>query len=285
MSGATNYREEGRGFVAGPNSTTPTGHISQIREGPMKGPTSRWDAFKDTLSKYALLVYAIVLGIGEILRAVFQGSEPWGRVAIIAVAGFALLLLVLLLQRVDNINEKLTLKITYYSAHDKHERAKLFNESKKIIEKAEEEILALNSFIEERPRPDEDLEPRKRYFEALKKQRQRVRYCRVLQIPEKKEVRGFFDEESYMEHFRWMVQERDQQREKPEETSDRKKRIELWRVPPKYPSTFLIIDASYILWPLYEEQGGGLCQMRGEFIIHDPGGRIIADFMKWFENA
>lgn len=189
---------------------------------------------------------------------------------------------------VDQINELyrgMSPRVSYFAIDDRRGRDKMFEDIKTIIREAKEEILALNSFAEEWPHDKETPKHRESYFQTLIDVSRRVPYVRIVQIDENKSIRDLFAD-SYIKHFKAMVKERKR----------RGKDIQLLRVPPKYPSTFLIIDGKYLIWQLTEiipsEAYSGSPQehskkkrfrVRGIVIVHDPLKYFIKNFIDTFK--
>jgi len=217
-------------------------------------------------------------------------ATGWPYITLIA-AGFVLLIVVAIaaFNSASAIHDLQAIapRFSYYSVHGKLGRAVLYEEAQKIVKAAEREILLLNWSAEETSEKHVK-ESRDKYFSLLEDKSERLIYSRVIQSRsywsggESKSI-GESYEESYVAHFRAMLD-----RQKAQRGRDRHK-TELLVVPPTIPSTFLIADDNYLVWQLNEvrnpQPGVTHWQIRGAIVIYDPGGEIIREFRATFERA
>lgn len=195
-------------------------------------------------------------------------------------------------QKIEELYRGIAPRVTYFAVDERRGdgRNRLLDETRSIVCQAKNEILALNSFAEERSHPDEKPGHRAAYFKSLLDASARVPYKRILQLDPEQRLSDVFDE-TYLAHFKAMLDARDSRSGTPDAPS-----IELIRVPPKFPSTFLVVDEEYLIWQLNELSSlpaGSLnpppkkrrFRMRGVVVVHDPAKIFIKNFINTFAKA
>jgi hypothetical protein len=201
--------------------------------------------------------------------------------------------------KIDKVHEKVDIKFAYFPMEEGYKSDSLFRESERVIRLAKTEILALNSYAEESPPHPHTMleEQRVRYFRALEEMsaEPNMRYVRIIQIENDQRIPQRFHQ-SYINHFQNMIEQRERSNKHRKVTS----RIELKRIEPKFPATFVIIDKIYLLWQLNEidsqidirDSSRGKrtpkserIRMRGVVIVYDPRGQFIPDFLDTFLRA
>jgi hypothetical protein len=186
-----------------------------------------------------------------------------------------------------------TTLMRYYAANETNTDGQLFTLCKNIIENATHSIFALNSWREEQS-IGEQPEFRAAYFRALMdayQGRDDFEYQRLVQLnPVEHDyqvpllIKKTFDE-SYIKHFREMLQAKSK-RPGPH-------KINVTIVPPRFPSTFVIIDGKHLLWQLNEVDetkpigvdSKKRFKMRGVVYVYDPHGDFIKNFQDTYRFA
>lgn len=162
---------------------------------------------------------------------------------------------------------------------------KLFDATKKIVKNAKREIFALNSFIKEDFNRNEG-DHRQDYFKTLIEKSKEVDYVRIIQLDENSHLCEYYHR-TYITHFEDMINQIS--------APGREKNIELLRVSPQYPSTFMIVDDEWLIYQLNiltdpanpGAPANGLnrqYQMRGILIVHDPQHIFIEHFRTTFKE-
>lgn len=247
------------------------------------------NAFTNRLRWVRHLKHLLLIILGGVLVQVLHHGwiDALGHTWMLAVvAVFSLVgicfMFALVMEEMENVQQAVKTQ-TKFIALDEHGSDRLYAETAKIIAKAKREIFAVNSFLKEEFQASEH--SRRKYFNTLIEKSHLVDYVRILQIDDGESVSELFNQ-SYIKHFKDMLARIDA----PDRT------IELLRVSPKYPSTFLIIDDEWLVLQLNEVSGsvpldaglheGGarrhLYQLRGILIVHDPNHFFLEDFQTTF---
>jgi len=188
----------------------------------------------------------------------------------------------LVLEEMENVQQAVKTQ-TRFIPLDEYGCDRLYAETAKIVAKAKEGIFAVNSFLLEEF--DDNEHSRRMYFDTLIEKSHQVNYVRILQIDKDESVPEMFNPD-YINHFKEMIARID--------ATDRT--IELLRVAPKYPTTFLIIDDEWLVLQLNEvsdlqspapdPRGKSarqrLYKLRGILIVHDPNHFFLNDFQTTF---
>lgn len=237
----------------------------------------------------SILLVAVFLAITSLVVKETAISVP-----LVFLVGLGFLLLIVLFLLVVGLMKgvgelrSIAPRITYYDVYGKHGRDLVFEEADKIIQNAEEKILALNWYAEERPASGK-LGARIEYFNDLLKKSEQVSYKRVIQSDSywhDKDVPRIADvfDDSYVNHFKAMLDVRKQMLRRGKADA-----IELLVVPPSVPSTFIIVDGQYLIWQLIEIQDptnrDSAWQIRGAIVVHDPSGEFINKFEDTFDRV
>ncbi|HWS88273.1 MAG TPA: hypothetical protein VN282_14980 [Pyrinomonadaceae bacterium] len=161
-------------------------------------------------------------------------SKTWLLAAVLVFSLVSIcFMFALVLEEMENVQQAVQTQ-TRFIPLDEYGCDRLYAETAKIVAKAKEGIFAVNSFLKEEFNAGED--SRAMYFNTLIEKSHQVNYVRILQVDEGESVSEMFNPD-YIEHFKHMIARID--------ATDRT--IELLRVRPKYPNTFLIIDDDWLI--------------------------------------
>lgn len=247
-----------------------------------------------------LIVGALTLEAIHVAFNYYKGGEgqPSDDVALLKITLVVIFLtlvilligIMILVRRFDETESALRSVLpsfTYYAVEHEADRDLLFDRTLGIIRGANVQILAINAWREEWRDPDVSSEFRDSYFEALIAASRRVPYRRLVQLDEERSMRKEFDL-SYVKHFKDMLNEK-------ESRGPTSPRIELDRLRPLFPSTFVLVDGEYLLWQLNEVANSKKAAyaasdrkyfwMRAVVIVHDKKGDFIKHFMRNFDAA
>jgi|YNPNPStandDraft_1061719.scaffolds.fasta_scaffold46318_2 hypothetical protein len=184
-------------------------------------------------------------------------------------------------KHIDELRHNVGLRIVYFD-RDRHGRAALFSEARKVVEKAKHTIFVLNSVITEVSEEDEEkdetvLQERDRYYETLLDRAiNGVTYERVIQLKKGQSVAKSIKDKGYIRHFHRIFEVKDENQRAP---------IGLIKAPARRLSTFVLIDDETLIWQINEILESGDMQMNGIFIIQDPRHEITQHFRAFAESA
>jgi hypothetical protein len=244
---------------------------------------------------YALVVFIAGAVIGAIVQEalnkfVLQSASLTLIIVFICLALISIMVY-LLVRYTDELRRNIGVKIIYFD-RDRHGRATLFAEARKIVEKARQSIFILNSFLVETPEDTEDkasapgvsnkqrrrvIQERDRYYEAaLERAVNGVVYERILQVKEGQTIGDVAKDEGYRKHFHRIFEEKER---------NPKLQVGLIKAPAKRLSTFVLVDDENLIWQINELLPSGELQMQGVFIIQDPRREITQHFRTFIESA
>jgi hypothetical protein len=252
----------------------------------LKNITSRLPWIRHVQHFFYLVLGGILVTVfhHEVVGALEEPLFLWT----VVIGSFCMIVIMcaVLLEEMNKVQHAVKTR-TKFIALDEDGPGKLYLESEKIITKAKREIFAVNSFTKEELHADMQL--CRGYFKALMDKSRQVKYVRILQIDEGKSISELFDP-TYIKHFKDMIKQL--------YTPEREETIEISRVNPRYPSTFLIVDDEWLILQLNEvshktsqdsnapetDVPQRLYHMRGILIVHDPNHFFIEDFRKTFRE-
>lgn len=179
----------------------------------------------------------------------------------------------------DEIRQNVGLRIVYFD-RERHGRAALFKEARRVVERAQQSIFILNSVITEvgEEREDtEEIQERDRYYDALINRAQNgITYERVIQLKPSQSVAEAIKDVGYIKHFHKML---DVKEAAPQLA------IGLMKAPAKRLSTFVLVDDEILVWQINEVTPTGNAKMYGIFVIYDPRHEITQHFKAFAESA
>jgi len=238
----------------------------------------------------------IVFIAGAVLGAILEQALtslilPVESLTLLLIFSCLVLLSFMILQMVkytDDLRHNIGLRILYFD-RDRHSRATLFSEARKIIEKAKNSIFVLNSILPETPENEEDtietsiwqnqltIQERDRYYESLvERASEGVTYERIIQLMSEQSVQDVVKDKGYIKHFHRVLDIKDKNNNLP---------IGLIKAPAKRLSTFVLVDDEVLIWQINEVLKSGGVQMHGIFIIQDPRHEITQHFRAFVESA
>lgn len=243
----------------------------------------------------AIFAAAVVAVIAEIVRNIIAGAAAIST-SIVSILMLLALLLVFaqldsLRTSVDRLSRKAGFSIIYYPAGSEQEVSALHLAAKQVIARAPEnaQIFAVNSYVEVfRESNDPGAEGSQRdyllsyetRFEKLSK------YHRMIQV---KNGHGAEDETNlgerlapaYLAHYRAMAEYAEH---------NRGSKVRLYRVPAVLPTSFVVVkngDGGEIIWQMNHQAPGPNSdaeRMEGVFIVSDPDGLLVPNFVEWFNT-
>lgn len=181
----------------------------------------------------------------------------------------------------DELRHNVGLRIMYFD-RDRHGRATLFSEARKVVEKAKHTIFVLNSAItevseEEDEKEETVLQERDKYYETLLDRAiNGVTYERVIQLKKGQSVSRSVKDKGYIRHFHRIFDVKGEHQNAP---------IGLIKAPAKRLSTFVLVDNEILIWQIDEVLESGNIRMHGIFIIQDPRHEITQHFRAFAESA
>lgn len=254
------------------------------------------DTAKTTTPQIQIMHAVIIFIAGAVLGAILEQALtsfvlPVESFTLLLIFSCLVLLSFMLLQMVkhtDDLRHNIGLRIMYFD-RDRHSRATLFSEARKIIEKAKNSIFVLNSILPETPENEEDMpemskwqnqltiQERDRYYESLvERAGEGVTYERIIQLRSDQSVQDVAKDKGYIKHFHRVLEIKDKNGNLP---------IGLIKAPAKRLSTFVLVDDEVLIWQINEVLKSGGVQMHGIFIIQDPRHEITQHFRAFVESA
>ncbi len=190
----------------------------------------------------------------------------------------------------DEIRKNVGIKILYLDK-DNVGREKLFSSAREIVERAQKDIVILNSFMfetsedaidpndpkNEVERKKREIRERDRYYEALiEKATEGITYERILQFREGETVADLAKDDGYKKHFLRVFEAKKKEPDL---------KISLIKTRAKRFTTFVLVDDENLIWQINELTPSGNMQMQGVFIIHDPRREITQHFRIFIDKA
>lgn len=241
----------------------------------------------------AIFAAAVVAVIAEIVRNIIAGAAAIST-SIVSILMLLALLLVFaqldsLRTSVDQLSRKAGFSITYYPAGDQQKVSELHQAAKRVIERAPDnaEIFAVNSYVEvfresNDPTAEKIQRDYLRSYEARFKKL--AKYHRLIQVKnghsgEDQPNLGDRLAPAYLAHYRAMA-EYDEHHRSP--------KIKLWRVAARLPTSFVVVkngNGGEIIWQMNHRDpalGEDAERIEGVFIVSDPDGLLVDNFIHWF---
>jgi len=121
-------------------------------------------------------------------------------------------------------------------------------------------------------------EARDRYYAALLERTDSgVEYNRILQVKaDNSTLRELLHNEDHIKHFTAMI----------ERKNSKKSKTSLKRAPAIRLSTFILIDAVYLIWQINEvltDENKEYIRLHGAFVIYDPQQKITTHFLNYYK--
>lgn len=245
----------------------------------------------------AILAAAIVAVIAEIVRNTLAGAAAISSsiISILLLLGFLLVLAQLDAVRssVDQLSSKAGLSIVYYPASKKElEKNRVLHlAAKGVIERAPDgaEIFAVNSYVEVfRESNDPKMADSQRdYLRTYKRRFHKLSgYHRLIQVRKGQDSEddtslGDRLAPAYLEHYRDMAGHAERNRDG---------KVQLERVAARIPTSFVVVkvkngNGGEIIWQInhHDPSLGPVAErMQGIFIVSDPDGLLVPNFIDWF---
>lgn len=192
--------------------------------------------------------------------------------------------------RVEWLFRRQRLEVQYLTGGNEEEARRLYQNCQELVGRAKEggQILAVNSYVEVCSVDPASTEDRKAYLTAIESHFGKLRYHRLMQVPESELARlSLRDEVSadYRRHYRAMVEQRNAGSVDANATL-------LDVVPALYPTSFVVIEnpghqqGGYIIWQMNQHapaaQHAERVKLTGVFLIDDPEDQLISIFKRWF---
>lgn len=236
---------------------------------------------------------AIVAVIAEIVRNTVAGAAAVSSSIIIALMLLGLMLVLgqleALRSSVDQLTRKAGFSIVYYPASNKQEVGDLHRAAKRVIERAppNAEIYAVNSYVEVfRESNDPEAEESQRdYLKAYEDRFDNLaKYHRLIQVKNGRDGKartnlGDRVAPAYLAHYLAMAGHAER---------TRRNAIKLEQVAARLPTSFVVVKnggGGEIIWQMNHHDpdlGDEAERMEGVFIVNDPDGLLVHNFIDWF---
>lgn len=190
----------------------------------------------------------------------------------------------------DDVSDLYGIRVKYLD-FEKDGEVATYAEITRIVEKAEESIWMVNSYLPETHPREEDTkdqaeqEQRRKaaqvryeyYKTLLTKASQGTEYLRIQQCEDNDLVSLLTGDKERLNHFHELINARDKGQTQ----------ISVWRVPATRPITFIIVDGTKLVWQVTEvesSQGKKMMRPYGAFIFEDERQRLIAHFIEYVKR-